>query len=281
MPCVAQLARSAAQLCDGERVGHRQMARTGRDVVVERRHGEIGTPHASPGQAQALERLRRRDLVNEVQVDVEQVAPAVERLDDVRVPQLVEQRAWATATLDAMVRPMALERVDHRAFDRRARPRWWWRACRPGAPGRPGAGRAPAPREWPRRRRRLRAACAPCGAASGRCSRSRRSDWRCRCRRCRAPSRAPARTAPPAAQRRRRQQPERSRDHGRLVAQDVAEQVVGQHDVELGRRRRQAHREGVHIHVAQRDVGIVARRCASRPRATTATSRARWPCRPR
>ena len=45
-------------------------------VVVHRRHGEVGPAHGAPVQAQPVERLRRRDLVHEVQVDVEQVGLA-------------------------------------------------------------------------------------------------------------------------------------------------------------------------------------------------------------
>ena len=89
---VAVLAQRA-HLRFGQLVGHRQMARPGRDVVIERGDGEVGTPHRAAGQPQAFEGLRRRHLVNQVQVDVDEVAAAVEGLDDVRVPQFVEQRA--------------------------------------------------------------------------------------------------------------------------------------------------------------------------------------------
>ncbi len=43
------------------------------------------------GQAQAVERLRARDLVDEVQVDVDQVGFAVARLDEVAFPHLLRQ----------------------------------------------------------------------------------------------------------------------------------------------------------------------------------------------
>ena len=46
-----------------------------RHVVVGRRDRAIGPPHRAAGEPQPLERLRARDLVDEVQVDVEQVAP--------------------------------------------------------------------------------------------------------------------------------------------------------------------------------------------------------------
>jgi hypothetical protein len=53
--------------------------------VVRGREGAIGPPQPPAGEPQGLERLRRGDLVNEVEVDVE------ERLGDlVRLPDLVE-----------------------------------------------------------------------------------------------------------------------------------------------------------------------------------------------
>ena len=58
-------------------------------VVVHRRHGEVGAPDGAAGQAQAVERLRRRDLVDEVEVDVEEVGLAVGAADDVALPHLL------------------------------------------------------------------------------------------------------------------------------------------------------------------------------------------------
>ena len=78
------------ELLLGERVHRRVVA--GRDVVVHRRDRQVGAADAPPGEPQALERLRRGDLVDEVKVDVEQVGAALGALDDVALPDLLEQR---------------------------------------------------------------------------------------------------------------------------------------------------------------------------------------------
>ena len=59
----------------------------GRHVVVGGGQRAVGAAHGAAGQAQAVEGLRARHLVDEVQVDVEQV-----RRDLVGRPDLVEQR---------------------------------------------------------------------------------------------------------------------------------------------------------------------------------------------
>ena len=64
-----------------------------RDVVVGDRHRRIGTAHLAAGELQPLEGLRRRDLVDQVKVDIDQVGAFALRGDDVVVPDLVEQRA--------------------------------------------------------------------------------------------------------------------------------------------------------------------------------------------
>ena len=65
----------------------------GRRRVIERREAAIGAAHGQALRAQQVERLRRRDLVQQVQVDVEDGRRVV-RLghDDVRGPNLLEQR---------------------------------------------------------------------------------------------------------------------------------------------------------------------------------------------
>jgi hypothetical protein len=77
------------ELLAGERVADRP--RLGRDVVVHRRDREVGTAHRAASQPQRLERLRAGDLVDEVQIDVEQRGLARPLLDDVRLPDLLEQ----------------------------------------------------------------------------------------------------------------------------------------------------------------------------------------------
>ena len=59
-----------------------------RDVVVGRGQRAVRPAHGAAGEPQAVEGLRARHLVHEVQVDVEQV-----RRDLVGGPDLVEQRA--------------------------------------------------------------------------------------------------------------------------------------------------------------------------------------------
>ena len=102
-------------------------------------------------------------------------------------------------------------------------------------------------------------------------------------RRCRAPSRGPARTArgrhPPEAG--RGQHPQRPGQHRRLVAEDVAEEVLGDDHVEVGGARDELHRRVVDQQVVELDVGVARRRPGSPSRARGARSRARSPCRPR
>ena len=82
--------RSASSCALRERVGDRPVER--RDVVIHRRDRQVGPAHRAARQPQRLERLRARHLVHEVQVDVEQRRLARPLVDDVRVPDLVEER---------------------------------------------------------------------------------------------------------------------------------------------------------------------------------------------
>ena len=59
-------------------------------------------------------------------------------------------------------------------------------------------------------------------------------------------------TAPPVPERRRRQHAERAGEHRGLVGEDVAEQVLGQHHIEVARPAQQVHRRRVDQHVVQR-----------------------------
>jgi hypothetical protein len=70
MPNSSQLARSASScaFAISSVTGPRQR----RHVVIHRRDRQIGPPHLPAGEPQPLECLRRGDLVDEVQVDVEQ-----------------------------------------------------------------------------------------------------------------------------------------------------------------------------------------------------------------
>ena len=71
--------------------------RAGRGVVgvgvIHRRHGAVRPADPEAALAQDLESLRRRDLVDEVQVDVERGGGRGRlRSDDVGVPNLGEER---------------------------------------------------------------------------------------------------------------------------------------------------------------------------------------------
>src|SRR3989442_1639164 len=72
-----------------KRIGDRPVL--GRGVVVHRRHRELGPADPAPGQPQTLERLGRRDLVDQVQVDVEERGLVVRLDDDVAGPDAFEQ----------------------------------------------------------------------------------------------------------------------------------------------------------------------------------------------
>src|SRR5204863_6227607 len=68
-----------------DHVGHRRAV--GRDVVIGGRNGLVGASHLSALKPQSVKRLWRRDLVHEMQVDVDQAVA-----DLVGVPDLVEHR---------------------------------------------------------------------------------------------------------------------------------------------------------------------------------------------
>ena len=85
------------ELLLGERV-HRGVV-SGRDVVVHRRERQVGTADRPAGNPQRLERLRRRDLVDEVQIDVQQVGLPLHTLRDVARPDLVQEGETHASTL--------------------------------------------------------------------------------------------------------------------------------------------------------------------------------------
>jgi hypothetical protein len=73
---------------DGERpVG-------GRNAVIGRGNGEIGTPDFQTALAQTLKSLRRSDFMNQLQIDVEQRRSAGLLVDYVRVPEFFDDGAW-------------------------------------------------------------------------------------------------------------------------------------------------------------------------------------------
>lgn len=75
----------------GELVGERAPVRIGRDDVVDGRERALGMAHAQAHVAQHRERLRARDLVDEVQADEELGVSVRELANGVRVPDCVEE----------------------------------------------------------------------------------------------------------------------------------------------------------------------------------------------
>ena len=66
------VALERVELLLGDGVGHRLVERPRGRVVVHRGDGQVWPAHRAAGQAQAVERLGRRHLVDEVQIDVQQ-----------------------------------------------------------------------------------------------------------------------------------------------------------------------------------------------------------------
>src|SRR5439155_16243818 len=63
-----------------------------RHVVVHRGDGELRSTNAATVQPEAIECLRRRDLVDEVEVDVEKVRLSLGAMDEVAFPDLLRER---------------------------------------------------------------------------------------------------------------------------------------------------------------------------------------------
>ena len=85
----------------------------GGDVVVHRRDGEIGPPDRASVQPETVERLRTRDLVNQVQVDVEQVWFAIGSMNDVTLPDLLSKRLRHECSSPSDVRARLLPGAPH------------------------------------------------------------------------------------------------------------------------------------------------------------------------
>jgi hypothetical protein len=75
----------------GHQVGERALAVRRRHDVVDGREGAARTRHAEAAGAQHVERLRARDLVDEVQADEELRLTRREPPDGVRVPHLLQE----------------------------------------------------------------------------------------------------------------------------------------------------------------------------------------------
>src|SRR5438270_1360784 len=66
---------------------------SGRNVVVGDRHRRVGPAYLAAGELEPFEGLRRRDLVDQVKIDVDQVGAFALRGDEMAFPDLVEERA--------------------------------------------------------------------------------------------------------------------------------------------------------------------------------------------
>src|SRR5699024_2819660 len=71
------------------RIGDRLVDVEGGNVVVLGRESQIGAPNTPAGKAKAVECLRARHLVDEMEIDVEEVRLAVGVANDVFVPYLL------------------------------------------------------------------------------------------------------------------------------------------------------------------------------------------------
>ena len=90
----AELAAILAQrfhLLGGDRIEDGERERRGRDVVIDRRDGAVRAANLAARGAQTVKRLRRSDLVHQVQVDVEQRRLVAGLANYVRVPDFLEQ----------------------------------------------------------------------------------------------------------------------------------------------------------------------------------------------
>jgi hypothetical protein len=90
-PEVPRVHRERLELPCGNRIGDRRRAVSGGDVVIHRRYRQRRSAHPAPRLPQPLERLWRRHLVDQMQVHVQERRALRELMDDVRVPDLVEQ----------------------------------------------------------------------------------------------------------------------------------------------------------------------------------------------
>ena len=93
---LAAVVLQALHLGRGDLIGDREAAVGGRDRMVGGGDGLPRAPHTEAALAQAVEGLRARHLVDEVQVDAEDVGGSIGALgNDVLVPDLLDDRSRA------------------------------------------------------------------------------------------------------------------------------------------------------------------------------------------
>ena len=90
-PELLGVATQRLDLGAGDGVGDRLVPVDRGNVVVLGGEREVRTPHGAAGEPQPVERLRRGDLVDQVEIDVEEVRFAFGGPDDVLVPDLLGQ----------------------------------------------------------------------------------------------------------------------------------------------------------------------------------------------
>ena len=72
----------------GNQVGNGGAARLGRNVVIHGGHGPQGLAYFSSGDSQAIKSLRRRHLMHQMKVDIENWRAVAGLRDQVRIPNL-------------------------------------------------------------------------------------------------------------------------------------------------------------------------------------------------
>ncbi len=107
MQCDPKFRRVDFQLLDlrgSHRVCDRNIRRRRRDGVVHRRERPVGAADLESALAQAREGLRRRHLVDEVQVNVEDGWGIGLFRDNVRIPDFLEESFWHKILLNRQAR---------------------------------------------------------------------------------------------------------------------------------------------------------------------------------
>ncbi len=104
MPCLrrldivklnAELGAVGAQgidLLGGDRIFDDEPVGRGGNIMVHRGHCPVGAAYGSSRQAKPFECLRRGDLMQQMQIDIEQCRLAFGRGDNMRFPYLFEER---------------------------------------------------------------------------------------------------------------------------------------------------------------------------------------------
>ena len=91
-----------------DRIRERLVERRGRHVVVHRGDGEVGPADLATVEPQAVERLRRGHLVDEVEIDIEEVWLALSSAHDMAFPHLVRQGLGSAVGAHGLILPRLL-----------------------------------------------------------------------------------------------------------------------------------------------------------------------------